>query len=569
MQMKRVYKKLFVTFLTLIISFSFAGQVWADTNFIWAKSFDVTSSGSSKSLYLDTSGNVYTTGYFDGTADFDPGAGTSNLTSAGSADIFISKLDSSGNFVWVKQIGGSNNEIVKSIKLDSSDNIYTTGYFEGTVDFDPGAGTSNLTSAGSADIFISKLDSSGNFVWAKSMGGIGDDIGYGIKLDSSGNVYTAGSFEGTVDFDPGAGTSNLTSAGGADIFISKLDSSGNFVWAKSMGGTGGDIEQSIEVDSSGNVYTTGYFQGTTDFDPGAGTSNLTSAGGADIFISKLDSSGNFVWVKQIGGLDDEFGLSLYADSLGNIYTTGTFLGTPDFDPGVGTANLTSVGDEDIFISKLDSSGNFVWAKQMGGLGADRALEVFIDSSDNVYTTGYFEGTVDFDPGAGTSNLTSAGDTDIFISRLDSSGNFVWAKGISGIGGGSGNSLYLDSSDNIYTTGYFEGTTDFDPGAGTTNLTSTGNTPFILKLSQTSAPTTSTTSASSITTTTAVLTGNITDTGGEANTERGFDIGTDNTYAMSDVEDVTGSYSTGSYSLTATGSNMWYHIPLPCIQYKHS
>src|ERR1035437_9575750 len=132
-----------------------------------------------------------------------------------------------------------------------------------------------------------------NFLWAKSMGGTGNDIGYSIALDASGNVYTTGYFYGTVDFDPGAGTFNLTSAGNYALFISKLDASGNFVWAKQIGGTSsGALGQFISLDASGNIYTTGCFFGTVDFDPGAGTSNLTSSSTNDIFVSKLDASGN-------------------------------------------------------------------------------------------------------------------------------------------------------------------------------------------------------------------------------------------------------------------------------------
>ena len=199
----------------------------------------------------------------------------------------------------VSVFGGASSEYGYSIAVDSSGNVYTTGYFQGTVDFDPGTGTSNLTSAGSTDVFVSKLDSSGNFVWAKRLGGASSDYGYSIAVDSSGNVYTTGYFEGTADFDPGAGTSNLTSAGSGDVFVSKLDSSGALVWAKGFGGTSNDRGQSIAVDSSGNVYTTGYFAGTVDFDPGAGTSNLTSAGGDDVFVLKLTSSGEALTVALV------------------------------------------------------------------------------------------------------------------------------------------------------------------------------------------------------------------------------------------------------------------------------
>ena len=253
----------------------------------WAKSMGGAYNVYAISIALDGSGNVYTTGSFEGTVDFNPGAGFYNLTS-GIKSIFISKLDAFGNFVWAKAMGAvSGDGQSRSISLDASGNVYTTGSFMGTVDFDPGAGVANLTPSGIYDIFISKLDASGNFVWAKAMGGTGSEsVGGSIALDGSGNVYTAGSFLGTVDFDPGAGLANLTSAGYGDIFISKLDASGNFVWANAMGGSGGEESYSIALDGSGNVYATGVFSDTADFDPGAGVANLTSAGGLDIFVAK-------------------------------------------------------------------------------------------------------------------------------------------------------------------------------------------------------------------------------------------------------------------------------------------
>ena len=436
----------------------------------------------------DAAGNVYTTGYFFGTADFDPGPSTFNLTSAGDKDIFVSKLDSAGNFVWARNMGGTGNDQGRGIAVDAAGNVYTTGSFaSGAADFDPGAGTFNLTSAGGNDIFVSKLDTAGNFVWARSMGGsVGGfftDLGYGIAVDSSGHVYTTGLFSGTVDFDPGAGTANLTSTSlAADVFVSKLDSAGNFVWARNMGGSARDEGHGIAVDSSGNVYTTGFYVGTADFDPGAGTFNLTSAGVFDIFVSKLDSAGNFVWARSLGGSGvSEFGQGIAVDGGGNVYTTGLFEGTADFDPGAGTFNLTSVGTSDIFVSKLDSAGNFIWARSMGGSNVDEGRGIDVDTAGNVYTTGQFQDTADFDPGGGTFNLISAGGSKIYVSKLDSAGDFVWARGL---GNGLGNGIAVDAAGGVYTTGYFQGAADFDPGAGTANLTSAGSTDiFVSQLTQ--------------------------------------------------------------------------------------
>ena len=475
-------------YILILATFLICNHVWAQPTFTWAKKMGGSQQEESRSIALDASGNVFTTGFFQGTADFDPGAGVFNLTSAGNRDIYISKLDAAGNFVWAKKMGGISPDHGNSIALDASGNVFTTGSFEGTADFDPGAGTFNLTSAGIYDIFISKLDAAGNFVWAKKMGGISNDEGFSIALDASGNVFTTGYFQGTVDFDPGAGTFNLTSVGSADIFISKLNAAGNFVWAKKMGGIGGEEGYSIDLDGSGNVYTTGYFQGTVDFDPGAGTFNLTSAGSGDIFISKLDAAGNFVWAKKMGGTSGDYGNSIALDASGNVFTTGIFQGTVDFDPGAGTFNLTSAGNYDIFISKLDAAGNFVWAKKMGGTSVDYGYSIALDASGNVFTTGGFIGTVDFDPGVGTFILASAGSADIFISKLDAAGNFVWAKQMGGIFPDESISIALNASGNVYTTGWFSGTVDFDPGVGTFNLTTAGSYDiFVHKMAECLAP----------------------------------------------------------------------------------
>jgi hypothetical protein len=424
-------------------------------------------------MTMDNSNNIYTTGYFTGTVDFDPGTGVTNLTSLGGQDAYLVKLDGSGNFLWAKSFGGTGNDYSYCVAIDATGNIYLTGNYETTVDFDPGAGITNLTVVGAADIFISKLDASGNFVWAKSMGGATNEYSNSLDIDASGNVYATGVYAGTVDFDPSVAISNLTSAGADDIFVVKLDVSGNLVWAKSMGGTGSEWSDTIELDGSGNAYTTGNYAGTSDFDPNAGIVNLISAGMDDIFVSKLDISGNFVWAKSMGGTLSDFANGMTVDVTGIVYTIGNYDGTADFDPGVGVSNLTTAGTGDIFISKLDANGNFIWAKSMGSSLSDYGGSVAIDANDNVYSTGFFDGTADFDPGAATNNINTAGGNDVFISKLDASGNFVWAKSIGGSGIDNAASIYIAASNVVYTAGKFSGTVDFDPNAGIKNTTSIG------------------------------------------------------------------------------------------------
>jgi hypothetical protein len=446
----------------------------------WARSIGGADRDQGHAIASDGYGNLFITGRFEGIVDFDTGEGISSM---GESDIFISKLDEFGNFLWTKSLGGTSLDHGRSICVDGSGNIYTTGYFNGTVDFDPGVEISNLTSAAFDDVFISKLDTEGNFIWAKSFGGEDSDSGHSIAVDASGNVYTTGSFVETADFDPGVGTSTLVSAGMQDIYISKLDAEGNLLWAKGIGDTADDRGYSITLDGSENIYVSGWFEGMVDFDPGTGITNIMSAGGKDIYILKLDASGNFLWAKTFGGYYDDYGYSVVVDDSGKIYITGSFEGTADFNPNAETNNLMSAGWSDVFISKLDPAGNLLWAKRMGGNNGDWSNSIAVDASGNVYTTGFFMTTADFDPGEGTYNLISSGISDIFISKLDEAGNFLSAYGIGGPSPDSGYSIALDESGNVHITGLFSETVDFNPVEETGILTSVGDQDiFIIKLS---------------------------------------------------------------------------------------
>lgn len=381
-------------------------------------------------------------------------------------------------------MGGTGDDKTEAIAVDTSGNVYTTGNFTGTVDFNPGPAVYNLTSFGINDVFITKLDSMGNFIWARQLGGATDDKAYGIAVDDSQHVYTIGYFTTTADFFPGAGSFNLTSIGGADIFISKLDAAGNFVYARQIGSSADDIAYGITLDANSNVYTSGYFGATADFDPGAGVFTMTpvSSGDWDIFVCKTDAGGNFSFARQFGGSSSDWATDIAVDHSGNIYTTGSFGGTADFDPGPATYYLSAVFSNEVFVSKLDPLGNFVWAKRMGGPGVDIGDGLVVGDSNEVYITGFFQFTADFDPGAATYNLTSNGGSDIFISKLDSMGNFKWAKMIGGAGTESGAAIALDNEGNVYTTGDYYGTVDFDPGAPVHNLVSVSVDMFISKLS---------------------------------------------------------------------------------------
>jgi hypothetical protein len=478
---------IFTLLATVLISNTPANSWSSDT--VAATIAGGTGADAGLSMAVDRSGNFYTVGYFSNTVDFDPNSSTLNLTSSGLKDIFITKLNSEGNLVWAKKIGGTSDDQAQKVTVDGNGDVYLAGDFSGTVDFDPGSGTQNLTASGSTDAFLLKLNSTGEFIWAKKFGGTNTDIAYSVATDSSNNVLLVGSFKDTVDFDPSGATFNLVSTlstGGSpaptdDIFIVKLNSSGDFSWAKSIGGTNSDIAYSVLVDSSDNILVSGSFRGTNvDFDPGAGTSTLSAQanGRSHAFVMKLNNLGEFVWAKDMGGLLGSRSNSMAIDSDNNIYTTGYFEGTVDFDPGAGTANLTASGVSDaffdLFVSKINSNGEYLWAKAIGGAtGSDEGVGISTDSTGNVYTVGYFSESVDFDPGAGTTTLSSNGSNDNFVLKLNSSGAFVWAKSFGGSSDDLATEITADTSGNVFTSGYFQGTVDFNPNSGTSNLTSSG------------------------------------------------------------------------------------------------
>ncbi len=371
-----------------------------------------------RGIATTSNGDVVVTGSFSGTVDFDPGPSQTNLTALGGSDIFIAKYSAAGALQWANRIGETPiyTDAGTAVTVDTNGNILVTGQFTGNVDFDPGAGVTQLSSSGGTwDVFVLKLNASGGFVWARSVGAGSDDVGAGIATDSNGNVYTTGRFVNTVDFDPGPGTFNLNSGGAYGSFVLKLDASGTFGWAAGL--TGNSTGHAVAVDAAQNVYVTGELPGASDFDPGAGALTLSSAGDHDIYVWKLTQSGGLGWARLIGSSGRDHGNGIAVDANGAVIVAGRFEQTVDFDPGAGVANLSSAGNSDGFIAKLNSLGNYVWAQRIGGTASDVVYGLALDQSGRPSIAGAFSGTVDFDPGAGVVNHVSAGEQ--IASSLDS------------------------------------------------------------------------------------------------------------------------------------------------------
>jgi hypothetical protein len=381
-------------FLLIFLNLIYPLRVFAVPTYGWTKTIGGIDTDKGQGITVDSSGNIYTTGYFLGEdIDFNPGTGTDLKDSGVGTAIFITKINSDGSYGWTKVIEGVENclcNMGNGIAADSSGNIYVTGGFAGVnVDFDSGAGTDLKDSNGGTDIFITKINSDGSYGWTRVMGGpvvvSGDDSGYSISTDLSGNIYTTGYFLGTdIDFDPDGAHDLKTSNGGTDIFITKINSDGSYGWTKTIGGTDSDVGNSITNDSSGNVYTTGYFSETNvDFNFGVGNDLKDSNGGTDIFITKINSDGTYGWTGTVGDTESDYGYSIATDSSGNIFISGGFVGeSVDFNFGAGTDLKNSNGASNaLFITKINSDGTYGWTKA-GGAGVD-GLSITTDSSGNI------------------------------------------------------------------------------------------------------------------------------------------------------------------------------------------
>ena len=410
-------------------------------DWVWARQAGGNGYDQGMAIALDNQANQYVSGYFTGTADF----GTTSLTSSGDYDVFTAKLDPAGNILWAVRAGGELSDQAFAIAVDASANVYVSGYFRGTAQF----GTVTLSDNGMYQAFVSKLDTNGNFLWTVQGGGTSDDIGYDLVVDPDSNVFVTGYFQGSANFGP----ITLVSNGSKDVFAAKLDAAGNWLWATGAGGIYSDFGNGISLDSSGNCYITGSFHLAASI----GAFNLTSSGGDDIFVAKLDNTGNILWAVKAGGISTDWGLDLALDNAGNAYITGIFNDAATF----GSCSLTSAGLGDIFAAKLDPSGNFLWAVRAGGTDNDFGYSIAVDVSSNVYVTGYFSGTVAF----GSTNLSSIDDVpDIFVAGLDSNGNFLSAVQAGGSGPDRGQGIATDSSGNIFVTGYFWYTSQFGPAS---------------------------------------------------------------------------------------------------------
>lgn len=361
--------------------------------------------------------------------------------------------------------GGPSHNSLQDILVDDNQHTFSVGHFLGTCDFDPSAQSQSYTSQGNADAYLARYDEVGNLVWAKTFGGSSTDYARGVVMDSQRNLYVVGCFSTSVDFDPGPGVESITSEGSYDIFLAKFDENGNFGWVKTFGATDLDWGEDIAIDAADNVYITGRYNRTVDFDPGPGTNSLQSYGSTDTYVAKYDANGNHLWGHHMGSVGAEMGNGITVDDSANVFICGYFHDHANFIPGSFTTQYTAF-NKDIFLVKYDSSGAYRWVNGMGGPGTNcEAQSVHCDPMGNVVVTGLQWGIVDFDPTAGTANHSPNGGSDIWMAKYDLNGQYLWSNNIGGTANEFPLDLKHDSQGDIVITGYYEGTADFDPGPG--------------------------------------------------------------------------------------------------------
>ncbi len=432
--------------LALCLALVFAVAMFADQvdDWLWVNSAGGYFGDYGYGITIDSLGNSYVTGSFSGTANFGPYTAVSN----GDRDIYVAKMDRNGNWIWVQTAGGTYEDEGFNITLDNAGFIYVTGIFRGTAIF----GSTTLNNGSGRDIFIAKISSDGNWIFAVDSGTANyyDRVGIDIGVDLSGNIYAAGyegycalcvkiSPDGTITWvrtsssayacatsiavsNDGTtyisgrfsdiinfGTISLSTDAynGYSGFITAIDSNGNWLWAVTNEGSGYIEYAAIDLDSQGSCYVTGSFNGVVEF--GTQTLQNTYDNYIDVFVAKYNHDVGWIWASAAGGLINDAGMCIASDQFnGGCYVAGYYMDTSTF----GNESIGSIGSSDIFISKLDISGNWIKTRHAGSSPSEIIEEIAIDNSGTCYVVGSYEGPSSI----GNHNLPFAGISDIVIAK---------------------------------------------------------------------------------------------------------------------------------------------------------
>ena len=382
------------------------------------------------------------------------------------------------NSAWIKSAGGIFGDAANAVVVDSSNNVYVAGYFNTQATFGSGADLVQLTSAGGNDIFVAKYSSTGTLLWVRQSGGTGTDVAYTLKLDPSGNILVGGAFSGVATFGTDSNRQSITSQGGEDGFIAKYGADGSFSWVRQLSGTSTtDRVQGMDTDASGNIFVVGFFGDNLVLGTGAARVTLRTFGSNDAFIAKYASNGALLWVKQIGGTGADALYGIAVDKGGNAIVSGTAAAGVIFGSGATAQTLLVQGGADSFIAKYNTSGDLLWMQSGGGSSTDFSNGVAVDSNNNIYTVGYFNGGATFGTGADaqavSAALTIAGGVsqDAYLAKYSSAGRLLWIRTMGGATTDNFTNVAVDSVGNVYVGGSFNISANISGGGQSQNLSS--------------------------------------------------------------------------------------------------
>lgn len=450
------------------------------------------------STHVDAGGNNYSGGSFTNTIVVgSDGESNFSITANGTnSNGYLVKKQPNGILLWSAAFVGAGTCVVHGIATDAANNVFVTGYFTGTIDFNPSPSINNsLTAAGTTgtnDFFVCKLTSAGAYAWAYRFGEINNDYAFDIATDAAGNVHIAGLFNtqnsgsGVVDFDPSTGASTMSSTL-EDGFLLKLSNNGTYLAKQKMGTTNSDAIRSITIGANNKLYLTGYYSATGI--SGQTTGLTTSGGGLQYIVAKLDANNySLMWQRGYGDSYEDTGYGIATDGYGSVFIAGMFKGTINFT----TSSLVNPSNVlyDGFIMRMDTSANIAWVKQIEGAGISVLTKIKLDSYSNLLITGYFDGAIDLNPSTTAANsFTSIGSTDAFAIKMNDAGNLVGLPIVYGSANDERAYSVATSGNDFYITGNFSGTVDADITGTTNNLVSAGSTDaFFVKYSETTCNT---------------------------------------------------------------------------------
>ncbi len=457
----------------------------------WIRTWGGEQYGAAASHALDGEGNIYVVGDFRETVDLDPGPADVSITANGHVDVYLSKFNASGELEWVLTWGSedeteTHTDHIYAVEVDPWGDIYVTGsIWGGKYDLNPGLPVQEYNAYYSEDAFLSKFNTNGMFLWGHCWGGErGRCTGRALAFDSSGNVHVSGTYEHLVDFDPGAETVEHETYD-YDSFVSRFNPDGEFQWVVT---SSAEHPEDIAIDHSGNIYVTGSFRNTGDFDPGPDIDERSPNGIIDVFLTRYGPDGEYLWTHTWGGAEgNNSGRAVVVDDSDNVYVGGGFSGSCDFDPGPGTEMRHSLGyGGDAFLCRFNPSGELDWVRTWGVDGlADLVFGITLDQYENIWLTGTIATIMGQASEVYPEEYFPEGFWHgILIMGFRQSGEHFhsWHWGRRGtVEGIYGNGIALHPDVAIYITGGCNGNIDFGPDIGSTNVDYYSSDAFLLKV----------------------------------------------------------------------------------------